>query len=82
MKAVKKKKKKIFACNLGNMDNVYYNDMPVDDFKKKQVEIKVGGSLTLERDGRTVTFTRISNNPVVNHDDDTWNANDTDGNVW
>ena len=74
--------KKIFACNLGNMDNVYYNDMPVDDFKKKQVEIKVGGSLTLERDGRTVTFTRISNNPVVNHDDDTWNANDTDGNVW
>ena len=74
--------KKIFACNLGNMDNIYYNDMPVDDFKKKQVEIKVGGSLTLERDGRTVTFTRISNNPVVNPDDDTWNANDTDGNVW
>lgn len=67
--------KKIYASNLENMDAVYYNDIPIDDFKKKAVEIKVGGSLTLERDGRTVTFTRVSNKPAKSTSND-------DGNVW
>ena len=78
--------KKIYAANLENMDAVFYNDMPIDDFKKKPVEIRVGGSLVLERDGRTVTFSRISNKAIAEPDVDGGFNNDggnLDGNnVW
>ena len=72
--------KKIYASNLENMDAVFYNDMPIDDFKKKPVEIRVGGSLTLERDGRNVTFSRISNKAVAEPDDDGNLNGNLDGN--
>ena len=53
--------KKVFVRNFANMDSVLYNDIEVEDFrKKKEIEIKRGASLTLIKSDNTVTFTRVS----------------------